>query len=97
MADLMATLRVSVIVEVPVMVGVDRTTDETPAVHLNLLAIMLNMKDYVIGADKGGEINTFEDFDINFNKNQYLIETRISGCLTKPKSAIVIEQIGVAG
>lgn len=55
-----------------------------------LLAIIVNPKDYVTGADKGGAINMFDDFDIDFNQYKYLMETRISGGLTKPKSAIAI-------
>lgn len=56
----------------------------------NLLCILVNLADYTIGANKGGEITNFEDFDIDFNQNKYLAETRISGALTKPKSAIVV-------
>lgn len=52
--------------------------------------IIVNLTDYTVGADKGGAVNMFDDFDIDFNKYTYLIETRISGSLTKPKSAIVI-------
>lgn len=58
----------------------------------DLMAIMVNLQDYTIGANKGGEITNFEDFDIDFNQNKYLSETRISGALTKPKSAIVIKR-----
>lgn len=58
----------------------------------DLMAIMVNLADYTIGANKGGEIANFEDFDIDFNQKKYLIETRISGALTKPKSAIVIKR-----
>lgn len=53
--------------------------------------VALDLKDYTVGASKGGQITTFEDFDIDFNKHKYLIETRISGALTLPKSAIVIK------
>lgn len=52
--------------------------------------IFVNLSDYTIGADKGGDISMFDDFDIDFNQHKYLIETRISGALTKPKSAIVV-------
>lgn len=56
----------------------------------NLFGIIVNMTDYTIGADKGGGISMFDDFDIDYNQYKYLIETRISGALTKPKSALVI-------
>lgn len=58
----------------------------------DLLAILVNLQDYTVGANKGGQITDFEDFDIDFNQNKYLSETRISGALTKPKSAIVIRR-----
>ena len=51
-------------------------------------AIIVNLKDYQLGASKGGEITNFDDFDIDFNQYKYLIETRLSGALTLPKSAI---------
>lgn len=53
-----------------------------------LVAIIVNLADYVKGADKGGQENMFDDFDLNFNKMEYLIETRMSGALTKPFSAL---------
>jgi hypothetical protein len=55
-----------------------------------LFAILVNLADYTIGANKGGELTSFEDFDLNYNQYEYLTETRISGALTKPFSAIVI-------
>lgn len=58
----------------------------------DLLAILVNLQDYTVGANKGGEITNFDDFDIDFNQHKYLIETRLSGALTKPKSAIVIKR-----
>lgn len=58
--------------------------------HPDILAILVNMSDYNIGADKGGEVNLFDDFDIDYNQYKYLIETRCSGALTKPRSAMVI-------
>lgn len=61
-----------------------------------LLGVIVNMADYNIGADKGGEINNFEDFDIDFNQMKYLIETRISGALIKPFSAITLLKSGGA-
>jgi hypothetical protein len=56
----------------------------------NLFAIMVNLQDYTIGSNKGGELTSFQDFDIDFNQEKYLQETRLSGALTKPYSAIVI-------
>ena len=56
------------------------------------LMIIVNMKDYNVGADKGGSVNMFEDFDIDYNAQKYLIETRCSGALVRPFSAIVIEE-----
>lgn len=56
-----------------------------------LIAIMVNMRDYTMGADKGGKVSMFDDFDIDYNQYKYLIETRMSGCLTKPKSAVVFK------
>ena len=52
---------------------------------------MVNLADYSVGADKGGSVNMFDDFDIDYNQYKYLIETRCSGALTAPKSAIVFE------
>lgn len=77
-------LRVRNIVTVPVMEGL--TTSEGNA----LMGIIVNLADYSVGADKGGAINMFDDFDIDFNQQKYLIETRCSGALTKPYSAIAI-------
>lgn len=91
-AELENALRVSKIVEVPVMTGVHRdVTVPAPATY-NLKAILVNLVDYTIGADKGGEINFFDDFDIDYNQQKYLLEGRCSGALTQPKSAIVFEQ-----
>jgi hypothetical protein len=56
------------------------------------LAIIVNMNDYTIGADKGGQVSMFDDFDIDYNQYKYLIETRCSGALTKLKSAIIVRQ-----
>jgi hypothetical protein len=79
--ELAAALMVSEIVEVEVM-------EELP----DLLGIMVNLADYNVGADKGGEVNLFDDFDIDYNQYKYLIETRISGALVKLKSALVIKK-----
>jgi hypothetical protein len=56
----------------------------------DLVGVIVNLTDYTLGADKGGEVNMFDDFDIDFNQQKYLIETRVSGALTKPKSAIAL-------
>lgn len=56
-------------------------------------ALIVNLKDYTIGSAKGGQITRFEDFDIDFNQYKYLIETRLSGALTRPKSAIWLEEV----
>lgn len=92
-AELAAALRVSSIVEVPVFENVSRIlgTDVAP-ITANLIGIVVNLTDYTIGADKGGEISMFDDFDIDFNQYKYLIEGRCSGALKRPKSALVIEQ-----
>jgi HK97 family phage prohead protease len=80
-AALAAALRVSKIVTVEVMA--DRP---------DLVGIVVNLADYTIGADAGGAVSMFDDFDIDYNQYKYLIETRVSGALTKPKSAIVIKR-----
>ena len=80
-------LRVKNIVTVPVMEGA-QNLDKSK----NILGIIVNLKDYNVGADKGGAVAMFEDFDIDYNAQKYLIETRCSGALVKPFSAIVIEE-----
>lgn len=77
--ELATELRVSSIVAVEVM-------DTTP----DIVAILVNMADYTVGADRGGQVTLFDDFDIDFNQYKYLIETRISGALAKLKSAMVV-------
>lgn len=81
-------MRVSKIVEVEVMHDAVRTVEGKD--H-KAGAIILNLADYTVGANKGGEVSLFDDFDLDFNKYEYLIETRISGALTMPKSAMAIE------
>ena len=88
-ADLASALRVKNIYEVPVFEGLERTDSQSKK-H-TLLGIIVNLTDYNIGADKGGSVNLFDDFDIDYNKFTYLIETRCSGALVRPYSAIVIE------
>jgi len=85
-------LRVSSIVTVPPMenagVRLDSKTGKTYKLH----GLIVNLADYSVGADKGGAVNMFDDFDIDYNKMIYLIETRCSGALTKPYSAIALEE-----
>ena len=92
-AKLATALRVKNIVTVPVMEGVHRMNNAAGVnAECDLLGIIVNLRDYNVGADKGGAINMFEDFDIDYNAQKYLIETRCSGALVKPYSAIVIEE-----
>ena len=86
---LAAALRVREIIPVPVMEGLTRTDDENKTYEL--AGIYVNLKDYNVGTDKGGEINFFDDFDIDYNKQKYLMETRCSGTLVKPYSAVALE------
>lgn len=83
-ADLAAELNVSNIVDVPVM-ETAKDSEGNP-----LLGIIVNLRDYTVGADKGGSISMFDDFDIDFNQQVYLMESRASGALTYPKSAIAL-------
>lgn len=87
-AKLATVLRVSKIVAVPVMENLTRTKD---SYTYKLLGIIVNLKDYNVGADKGGAVNMFDDFDIDYNAMKYLIETRCSGAMIKPYAAIAIE------
>lgn len=84
-SDVAAAMRVSNIVTVPVMEGAKGPNGG------DLIGIIVNLNDYNVGADKGGAINMFDDFDIDYNQQKYLIETRCSGALTKPYSALVLE------
>lgn len=86
---LKSKLRVSDIVTVPPMENVTRKNEDQKVLTLD--GIIVNLDDYNIGADKGGSVSFFDDFDIDYNKQKYLIETRCSGALTKPYSAMVIE------
>lgn len=86
---LTTALRVKKIVTVAPMEG---KTREEGGKTLELLGIVVNLKDYTIGADKGGAVNMFDDFDIDYNKMKYLIETRCSGALVLPHSALVLER-----
>lgn len=84
-AQLAKKLRVNEIITVPVMEGVKGVGGG------DLMGIVCNLIDYNVGADKGGAVNMFEDFDIDYNQEKFLIETRCSGALTKPYSAIALE------
>jgi len=77
--------------EVAEALGVDRIVTVEPMNEVSgLIGIIVNLQDYNIGADKGGEVNLFDDFDIDYNQLKYLMETRVSGALTKVKAALVI-------
>jgi hypothetical protein len=90
--DLATAMAVNKIVTVPVMKNLTRTyTGTNGTVTNDVAAIIVDLKDYTFGADKGGAVSLFDDFDIDYNQMKYLIETRCSGALTKPKSAIVLE------
>jgi len=84
-ADVAAALNVRDIITVEPM-------NNTP----DLIGVIVNLEDYNIGADRGGEVNMFDDFDIDYNKQTYLIETRLSGALVKPKAALVIKKTAAA-
>lgn len=95
--DKLATaLRVKEIVPVEVMENAKTMVNK---VEKPLMAIMVNLVDYYVGADKGGAINMFDDFDIDYNQQKYLMETRCSGALVKPFSAIAValDQAAAAG
>ena len=90
--ELATTLRVRKIVTVPVMENLTRNVTVSGVEKVNTLrGIIVNLNDYYVGADKGGAINMFDDFDIDYNQQKYLIETRCSGALVKPFSAIILE------
>lgn len=94
-STLATTLRVSDIITVPVMSEITHyraVTSGGTTKYYKPLAIIVNLNDYNVGADKGGAVSMFDDFDIDYNQQKYLIETRCSGALIKPKSAIVLEE-----
>ena len=91
---LATALRVSKIVTVPVMDGLTRVDSDTKT--RTLMGIIVNLADYNIGADKGGAVNMFDDFDIDYNAQKYLIETRCSGALVTPYGAIALEKLVTA-
>lgn len=96
--ELANRLRVSDIVTVEVMEGQTRKGDtskgdaaDSATKDLHLVGLIVNLKDYNVGADKGGAVSMFDDFDIDYNQQKYLIETRCSGALIKPYAAISVE------
>ena len=82
-------LRLKEIVSVPIMDGMTRVAEGKT---LELLGEIVNLTDYNVGTDKGGEVNMFDDFDIDYNQQKYLIETRCSGALVRPNAALIVEQ-----
>lgn len=88
---LATAMRVREIVTVPSMENQTRT--DAAGTTRTLLGIIVNLEDYNVGADKGGAVNMFDDFDIDYNQQKYLIETRCSGALVKPYSAIALEKV----
>ena len=98
MEKLRTVLRVKEIVTVPTMEGLSREVNNGGKVEThNLLGLIVNLNDYNVGADKGGAVTMFDGFDIDFNAMKYLIETRFSGALIKPYSAMAIESVESAG
>jgi len=79
------------------MMVADIVPVEALETHPDVIGIMVNLTDYNIGADKGGEVNMFDFFDIDFNQQKYLIETRCSGALTRPRSAMVFTSAAAGG
>lgn len=89
-ADLAKALNVAAIHTVEQFEGLERTTEDGD--KKKLLGLIVNMNDYQFGSTKGGEITKFEDFDMDFNKQKYMLETRLSGALNKPWAAIALEE-----
>lgn len=91
-SELATTLRVNRIVTVPQLEGLTRTVGSGgSAVTKNLIGIAVDLRDYATGTNRRGQVEMFDDFDIDFNQYKYLIETRLSGMLIKPYSALVLE------
>lgn len=101
MSEVAEALRVRNIVEVPVMSGhiqedlVDPSGLPSGTYDIETIGIVVNLSDYVIGQDRGGETNFFDDFDIDYNQYKYLYETRLSGALVMPKSAVMVGNVTV--
>lgn len=87
---LATAMRVSSIVTAPVLENLQR--EGSGGTKYDFIGLIVNLNDYNVGADKGGAVNMFDDFDIDYNSQKYLIETRISGALTIPKAAIALER-----
>lgn len=98
-AELAEAMRVSAILDVPPMSGMEATGEVNPTglpagtYDIATLGVIVNLKDYVIGMDKGGQTAFFDDFDIDYNKMTYLYETRLSGALVNPLSAINVQLV----
>ena len=92
-ASLAKVLRVNKIVEVPLLKNFKREYNVTDGKNHFVKGIIVNPNDYTIGADKLGQVAMFDDFDIDFNQMKYLMETRMSGSLLKPKTAITVEEV----
>lgn len=92
-SSLATAMRVKNIVDVPILDEITRVEDEGEETEktYKLAGIIVNLADYTLGLDKGGQKTMFDDFDIDYNKQTYLLETRLSGMLTKPFSAIILE------
>lgn len=88
-ADLAAALNVASIQTVEQFEGLERTSSSGKR---KLLGLFVNLADYQFGSTKGGEVTKFEDFDMDFNRYKYMLETRLSGALTQPYSAIALEE-----
>lgn len=89
-SEIASAMGVSAIVEVPPMKDLVRNDSESKEHKVH--GIIFNLRDYTVGADRGGQTTMFDDFDIDYNKYKYLIETRCSGALNRPSSAIILEE-----
>jgi len=92
-SDLKQVLRVSEIVTVNYMENLKRPATDSETNNHNVMGIIVNVSDYSVGSNRGGAVTMFDDFDIDYNQQKYLIETRLSGALTVPYSAIVVEEV----
>ncbi len=90
-SELVSALGVAGIVRVDLFENAYRKVDDTTNPYRIPYGILVNLSDYYVGTDKGGDVSMFDDFDIDYNQFKYLMETRMSGALVRPRSAIVIE------
>lgn len=90
-AELASAMRVTKIISVPVFQGATRVDSDDKT--RSLVGIIVNLKDYRVGTDKKGAVTMFDDFDIDYNQEKYLIETRMSGMMVMPKGAIALETV----